>query len=78
MKFLDYFEKQFTCSGVCKTSMFYFTLKLEVGPPTTTCLTHMKEVISNNLTYMGMTSTVCGLIMIFTWICQYCLWRKYE
>lgn len=78
MKFLTYFESTFTCSGICESSMFYFTLPMADGPPSSTCLLHMKEVIANNLTYMGMTSTVCGFIMFFIWICQYCLWRKYE
>ena len=78
MKLIGYFEENFTCSGVCEPSLFYFTLPLADGPPTTTCLSHMKGVIANNLTYMGMVSTLCGLLMLFTWLCQYCLWKNYE
>ena len=29
MKFLTYFEKQFTCSGICDTSLFFFTLRMD-------------------------------------------------
>jgi len=36
----------------------------------------MKNTIANNLTYMGMASTMCGLIMIFMWVCQYTLWKR--
>ena len=78
MKFITFFESKFTCSGICETSMFYYTLPLSEGPPTTTCLSYMKTEIENNLTYMGMASLVCGFIMLVTWLCQYMLWKKYD
>jgi len=78
LEFITYFEKEFTCSGICSTSLFYYTLPMAEGPPTTTCLFHMKEVISNNLTYMGIAATLVGLVMIVTWLCQYLLWKKYD
>lgn len=78
MTFIDYFEDTFTCSGICSSSLFYYTLPMSTGPPTTTCLVHMKDKISNNLTYMGMSATLCGLIMVITWLCQYLLWKKHD
>lgn len=78
MGFIEYFEGQFTCSGVCESSLFYYTLPLDKGPPSNTCLSHMKEMIANNLTYMGMASTLAGIIMSFTWFCQYALWKNYD
>jgi len=76
LSFIKAFEMQFTCSGICKQSLFYYTLPLWKGPPTNTCILHMKNVIQNNLTYMGLSATLCGLVMIFMWICQYTLWKK--
>jgi len=35
----------------------------------------MKNVIADNLTYMGLTTTFAGLVFIFMWICQYTLWK---
>jgi len=58
--------------------MFYYTLPMAVGPPSTTCLTHLKSEIENNLTYMGLASLLCGMIMVVTWLCQYLLWKKYD
>ena len=78
MDLVEYFETKFTCSGVCEKSLFFFTLPMKEGPPTETCLTYMKEQIADNLTYMGMTVQLCSLVMLFTWCCQYCLWRKYD
>jgi len=58
--------------------MFFYTLDMSKGPPSSTCLTYMKEEVEHNLTYMGMTATVCGLVMLLTWLCQYTLWCKYD
>ena len=70
------FEQKFSCSGICDTQLFYYTRPMSKGPPKSTCILHMKDQIANNLTYMGMSSTMCGLIMIFMWICQYSLWKR--
>jgi small neutral amino acid transporter SnatA (MarC family) len=78
MKFITFFEEKWTCSGICSSSMFYYTLPMSAGPPTETCLTYMKDEIQNNLTYMGMASLLCGIVMIVTWLCQYLLWKKYD
>jgi len=69
MKFITFFEEKWTCSGICANSMFYYTLPMSQGPPTETCLVHMKDEIQNNLTYMGMASLLCGLVMVVTWLC---------
>ena len=78
MKFISFFEKKWTCSGICATSMFYYSLPMSDGPPTETCLLHMKDEIQNNLTYMGMAAFACGIVMLVTWLCQYLLWKKYD
>ena len=70
------FEQKFSCSGICDTQLFYYTRPMSKGPPESTCILHMKNQIANNLTYMGMSSTMCGLIMIFMWLCQYTLWKR--
>lgn len=73
MGFVKYFEGTFTCSGICSSSMFYYTLPMSQGPPTTTCLTHMKTVIADNLTYYGITATVSGIILVLTFLANYLL-----
>ena len=78
LEFVAFFEDNFTCSGICSSSLFYYTLPMASGPPRVTCLSHMKGVIGDNLTYMGMLTTLCGMIMFFTWICQYPLQEKFE
>merc|ERR1712186_228402 len=78
IEFITFFEDNFTCSGVCSKALFYYTLPMDVGPPTATCLLYAKDMIASNLTYMGIASTLCGIILICVWFCQYLLWKKYD
>lgn len=78
MQFIEFFEENFTCSGICSYALFYYTLPMADGPPSTTCLSHMKSVIEDNLTFFGMACVTCGVIMFITWLCQYLLWKKYD
>ena len=40
--FLEYFEEAFACSGICQTSLFYWTRPLSDGIPKVTCLKYLK------------------------------------
>lgn len=63
---------------MCETSLFYYSLNLDMGIPHTTCLKYMKEEIGDNLKYLGYTGIVTGIVMFLIWIFQYALWRKYD
>ena len=39
---------------------------------------YLKEEVQNNLSYMGVSSIVAGIVMLFTFIFQYCLWADYD
>lgn len=75
---MQFFEEQFKCSGLCKTALFYWTRPLSDGRPTQTCMLYLKEAISNNLTYLGIVSVISGICVLFAFLVQYCLWKKYE
>lgn len=75
---LSYFEEKYTCSGICEPGLFYFSLDVAKGIPDQTCLSFAKEEIGSSLSYMGVTSVVCGIVCFFIWICQYALWRRYD
>ena len=77
-KILTFFEKKYTCSGVCKTGLFYFYLDLSKGIPTETCILSIQSEVKESLSYLGITVLVSGLFMLIVWIFQYCLWRKFE
>jgi len=77
VKILSYFESKYTCSGICNPSLFFWSLNLDKGVPTTNCLGYLKSEIGNNMNYLGITAIVVGGILFFIWIFQYCLWRKF-
>ena len=78
MKILGYFEGKYTCSGICSTPLFYYTLDLDLGRPSQICLTHLKDEIGENILYMGVTAVVAGVAMFWSWIVQYLLWAPYK
>lgn len=78
LKFMNFFEAKFKCSGVCKPALFYWTRPLSDGRPTQTCMFYLKDAIKNNLTYLGIVSIISGGFTLFAFLTQYCLWKKYD
>lgn len=77
MKLIKYFEEKYTCSGICKTPLFYFSLDLSQGIPSSTCLMSLKREVQSSVAFLGVTAIIIGIIMFFVWTCQYCLWRQF-
>jgi len=75
---LSFFERKYVCSGICTPALFYYSLSLEKGIPTDTCLSYLKEEIGDSLTYLGVASVVTGVVILLIFIFQYALWCKYE
>lgn len=75
---LSYFERKYQCSGVCRPALFYYSQHLSAGVPTENCLTYMKNEIGDSLKYLGLASTICGVLILLIFICQYGLWFNYE
>ena len=76
--FANYFEEAYGCSGICKAALFYYSLPVTQGKPEKVCLMHLKEEVQSNLAYMGIAAIVAGLVMLFTFVFQYCLWAEYD
>lgn len=74
---LTYFESKYTCSGICKPGLFYYTRKLDLGVPSSNCLLYLKNEIGSSMTYLGITSIVVGGLLFLIWIFQYCLWKRF-
>lgn len=66
------------CSGICESALFYYALDVAEGRPKQVCLMYLKDEVQNNLSYMGVSAIVAGLVMLFTFIFQYCLWADYS
>mmetsp|Transcript_1748 Transcript_1748/g.2447 ORF Transcript_1748/g.2447 Transcript_1748/m.2447 type:complete len:169 (+) Transcript_1748:503-1009(+) len=76
--FANYFEEQYNCSGICKSALFYYSLSVTEGKPDKVCLMYLKEEVQSNLAYMGVAAIVAGLVMLATFLFQYCLWAEYD
>ena len=77
IKILTYFENKYACSGICNPGIFYWTLNIDKGIPTTNCIGYLKQEIGDNMNYLGVTAIVVGGILFFIWIFQYCLWKRF-
>lgn len=78
LDFSSYFEDEYKCNGLCRPSLFFYSLHLEEGRPTETCLINLKEEVSSNLSYMGIAAILVGLIMAVTQCFQYMLWKRFD
>jgi len=77
---VTYFERVHSCSGICTPSFFFWTLETKdsVGIPVNRCIGSFKAVINSSLAGLAWTSLIVGICLFMVWICQYCLWKKYE
>jgi len=75
---ISYFESKYTCSGICKSSLFYYSLNLDKGVPTSTCLMHLKTEVTDSIVYLGIASIVVGILTCCVFVVQYSLWRNYS
>lgn len=75
LKVLTYFEKKYTCSGVCTIPKFYASYPLTKGMPKKACLADLKYELKENFMFLGLTMVIMAIIMFFMWIFQYCLWK---
>jgi len=76
--FANYFEEEYSCSGICRSALFYYSRSITAGKPEQVCLMFLKQEVQNNLAYMGVAAIVAGLVMLATFIFQYCLWAEYD
>ena len=75
---LSFFERKYTCSGVCTPGLFYFSLDLSKGVPKTTCLAYAKEEIGSSLLYSGIAAIICGIFLFILSLCNFALCSKYK
>lgn len=78
LDFSSFFENSYKCSGLCRPALFFYSVEIKEGRPMDPCLMILKDEISNNLSYMGISAILVGIVMMITWLTQYCLWKRFE
>ena len=76
--YLEFFENEYSCAGICKPALFYMMQEVDQGIPKESCLTGIADGLKTSLLGVGGAALASGIFIFFTFIFQYCLWRKYE
>ena len=78
LDWITFFEREFDCAGVCKTSLFSWTKSIEEGRPQQYCMIGVAEELKPHLTGLAFCCFASGVLLFLIFICQYCLWAKYK
>ena len=64
-------EDDYDCSGMCKSSLFYFSKELHEGSPKQTCLLEFKEYIAADMHTFGSILILASLVALFTFFAHF-------
>ena len=76
--YIKFFEQEYTCAGICTPALFYFYVDVTEGVPSGSCLLSIQDDLKSSLLGVGGAALASGIFLFFTFIFQYCLWRKYD
>ena len=76
--YIKFFEEEYSCAGICSPALFYFYRSVEEGVPGSSCLLSIQDELKTSLLGVGGAALASGIFLFFTFIFQYCLWRKYD
>lgn len=77
MEWIEFFENEYDCAGICKVALFYFNRNPASSRPSQSCINSLKDEITSAFLGLGIATMICGFMLFFIFIMQYCLWRKY-
>ena len=75
---IEFFESKYSCAGVCKPALFYYSKSVEGGPPAGSCVGNLKDEINAEFGGLGAATLCSGVLLLAIFIMQYCLWYKYQ
>jgi len=78
VSFIEFFEMEYSCAGICSPSLFSYTRDVTQGLPEKSCMVSIADEMKTTLLGVGGAALASGIFLFFTFICQYCLWRKYD
>jgi len=76
IEFYRELEDELNCSGICKPSLFYYSLELENGPTTQTCLIPLREEIFKYADTFGVGSIIAGINALIMFLLHFCLHQR--
>lgn len=76
-EWIEFFEDEYECAGICEVALFNWIQPVAEGIPTKSCVTSVKEDLEASFMGLGISTLVTGGLLFLIWLCQYCMWRKY-
>lgn len=76
-EWIEFFENEYECAGICNKALFNWIQPVAEGIPTQSCVTSVKDDLTGSFMGLGIATLVSGVLLFFIWLCQYCLWKKY-
>jgi hypothetical protein len=78
MDWVNFFEEEFDCAGICKPATFYYDRSIELGKPNSSCIESIKDELTSSFQGLGIATLVSGILLFFVFCMQYCLWKKFD
>ena len=66
MYWLEFFEDEYDCAGVCTPSLFSWSKSIELGRPTKSCIIGIKDGITKAFLGIGICALVAGILKNLT------------
>merc|ERR1712070_395695 len=64
-KIVSHIEEKYSCSGLCESSLFYFTQSVKNGPPKEACMIPLVDDMGLLLKNLGSSLIVTGILFFF-------------
>ena len=68
MKWIEFFEDEYTCAGICSPALFYWSKSIEIGKPTKPCIMRIKDDLSASFTGLAIATLISGFLLFVIWI----------
>lgn len=68
MEWIEFFEDEYTCAGICTPALFYWSKSIELGRPTKSCVNSIKEDLTDSFTGLAGATLASGILLFFIWI----------
>lgn len=76
-EWIEFFEDEYECAGICKKALFNWIQPVSEGIPTKSCVSAVKDDLTGSFMGLAICTLISGVLLFFIWLCQYCLWRNY-
>ena len=78
MYWLEFFEDEYECAGVCSPSLFSWSKSIELGRPNKSCVNGIKDSIYKAFLGIGICALVAGFLLFIFMISICCFLRKFD